>query len=298
MPRSAVPVSILALLVLLFGTVALTAAQDATPPATSAGATVVDAYVAALNAGDADRVAALYAEDAVVTLIVHDGATMHGREVIRDMVAANLQGMSDLVVTTDETIVAGDRVAWAWTKRGTYSGQFPGLPAGHGQPIELRGVSLLELRDGKIAREAVYFDNFAILTQVGAATPAAAAGPGAATVRVFACPAELSQSAGLAPPDQEELLAACTPFESPTVAPTLVLLPDGNPLPGEATAPGVYEWADLPFGSYVVGGGATPQGLVSLLVTTADGMAVQNPVISLDATSPSAELRYFYFLAE
>ena len=140
---------------------------DATTSPVAAPALVVD-YVAALNAHDPDRVAALYTDDAVVEQAVRDGNVFRGRVEIASWISANLGGVPDLTVVTEAVIAEGEQTAWAWVYRGTYAGQYPGLPPGRGQPIELRGVSLLELRDGRIGRETVYFDNYDFLVQVGA----------------------------------------------------------------------------------------------------------------------------------
>ena len=154
------------------------AAQEASPVASPAAVPPILAdYVTGLNAHEPERVAALYAEDAVVEQAVRGGNVFRGRTAIAGWIAANLRGVPDLTVTTESAIVEGDRIAWEWVYRGAYTGQYPGLPAGHGQPLELRGVSLLELEDGQIARETVYFDNDDFLAQVGAlpatGTPAA-----------------------------------------------------------------------------------------------------------------------------
>jgi len=150
-------------------------AQEADPAASPvAEPAIVADYAAALNAHEPAEVASLYAEDAVVEQAVRGGNVFRGRAEIAGWVAANLQGVPDLTVTTESTIAEGDRIAWAWVYRGAYTGRYPGHPAGQGQPIELRGVSLLELRDGLIERETVYFDNESFLAQVGAlpeATP-------------------------------------------------------------------------------------------------------------------------------
>ncbi len=145
-------------------------------PAAADPPPIVAAYVEALNAHDPDRVAALYAEDAVVEQAVHDGDVFRGRAEIAGWVADNLGGVPDLTVTTDAVIAEGGRIAWAWVYHGSYTGQYPGLPAGHGQPIDLRGVSIFDLRDGFIARETVFFDNATFLAEADEsanATPAA-----------------------------------------------------------------------------------------------------------------------------
>jgi len=169
MPRLSLLVAVLAAAVALVMGTWRVVAQDATPAASPVAVPVLIAdYVAALNAHDPNRVAALYTDDAVAEQMVRDGGVFRGREEIAGLIASNLEGVPDLVVTPAATIVEGDRIAWEWIYHGSYTGQYPGLPAGEGQPIELHGVSLLELRDGQIVRERLYFDNDDFLAQVGA----------------------------------------------------------------------------------------------------------------------------------
>ncbi|MBW3632839.1 MAG: ester cyclase [Chloroflexi bacterium] len=287
----------------------LAGAQEATPAIdSSAGPALIEDYLAALNAHEPERVAALYAEDAVVEQAIERGNTFVGRDEIRGWVAANVQGIPDLDVTTESIISEGQRIAWAWVYRGAYTGQFPGLPAGQGQPVELRGVSLLELQDNMIVRETVYFDNSAFLTQIGgSATPTAqpAAATGSVTAHVFVCPDDLHRSIRWDAVESEfaayeaDLLAGCRSFDDPAVAPLLVTLPDQEPtLPGTEVAPGVYGWSDVPFGDYALGSANTglPPGLGSVLLTRVGTGPVQNPGLRLDTTTPHAEYRYFYFL--
>ena len=279
-----VPLVACALLVAMVAAVSPGRAQDSTPESMPNGAPgLVDAYVAALNAHDPARVAALYAEDATVEQMVQDGSHLRGRAAIQDWVASNLQGVPDLTVTTESVIAQGKQIGWAWAYRGAYTGQYPGLPAGQGQPIDLHGVSLLTVRQGQIAQEDLYYDNAAFLTQVAAvATPTS--GAGSVTVRLFTCPADAADA---------DLLAACSPYDAIAAAPPLLALPGER----QMIAPGVYRWDGLPFGDYAVGGGENPANMVGLRVTNASGAPVQNPGLRLNATMPDAELRYFYFVA-
>jgi len=62
--------------------------------------------------------------------------------------------------------VRGDSAAEKWTIRGTHRGTLFGLP-GTGRPIEIRGVSMLQMRDGKFLRDDFFFDTGSVLRQVG-----------------------------------------------------------------------------------------------------------------------------------
>jgi ketosteroid isomerase-like protein len=65
----------------------------------------------------------------------------------------------------------GDRVAAEWTWVGTHTGPLvlrdgTALPA-TGKRVELRGMELVRVRDGKIAEYHVYWDGMAAATQLG-----------------------------------------------------------------------------------------------------------------------------------
>jgi ketosteroid isomerase-like protein len=63
-------------------------------------------------------------------------------------------------ISTELTVhVSGDRVFWESVWRGDY----PAL----GKSIELRGLSVAEVRDGKLANIRQYWDNLAVMTALG-----------------------------------------------------------------------------------------------------------------------------------
>ena len=130
-------------------------------------------YADALNAHDPERVASFYTDDAIVKQAVLNGNRFRGREEIAGLISSNLAGSPNLTVTTGSVIATETQISWEWVYSGDYTGQFPGAPAGTGQAITLRGVSVMELQNGQISRETLYFDNYAFLTQTGALPPSA-----------------------------------------------------------------------------------------------------------------------------
>jgi len=66
--------------------------------------------------------------------------------------------------------VAGDRVAWRWRMRGTNTGPIdpPGF-APTGRAIDVEGVDLWTMRDGRIARYRAFYDFNALAVQLGLA---------------------------------------------------------------------------------------------------------------------------------
>jgi steroid delta-isomerase-like uncharacterized protein len=72
----------------------------------------------------------------------------------------------DLVVTVDDTVARGDRVAVRITARGTHRGTFLGVE-GTGRVVELTGVAVHRIADGQIAETWIWWDTFGVARQVG-----------------------------------------------------------------------------------------------------------------------------------
>jgi steroid delta-isomerase-like uncharacterized protein len=73
----------------------------------------------------------------------------------------------DMVSSEEDLIVEGNKVIVRRTLRGTHTGAFMGV-APTGKKIEVGGVWLAHLSDGKIQEQWVYFDALGMLQQVGA----------------------------------------------------------------------------------------------------------------------------------
>ncbi|MGH2560270.1 MAG: nuclear transport factor 2 family protein [Thermomicrobiales bacterium] len=150
------------------------AAQEGTPVALPP---FLEEWVAAWSSGDTPRVAALYAEDAVLEDVA-TGASYHGPDEIAAHAAELATGLPDGAYDPSNGFIADDSAAIEFTYAGTYTGQLPGLPTGAGQAVSLRGATLFELANGKIRREAHYYDAYGFLIQLGVLpTPGAAATP-------------------------------------------------------------------------------------------------------------------------
>jgi steroid delta-isomerase-like uncharacterized protein len=129
---------------------------------------LLEQYVALYNAGDLDACMDLYAEDAIQTMA--DG-TFEGRSAIRRRLARDLEGCPDATYTVGSFVEQGDTFADEWTFAGTHTGPFP-LPDGThlpptGRRVEIRGMELVQVRDGKIVLDNLYYDSMAVLTQLG-----------------------------------------------------------------------------------------------------------------------------------
>jgi steroid delta-isomerase-like uncharacterized protein len=299
--------AIIAVATLLVAGPSLLRAQESSPSA--AGASILEAYGEAWSSGEAAQVAALYTEDAVREDIP-TATTSRGRAEIEALAAGLFETDEDVRLEVTGGFVGETWAVVEWT--------FSGARRETAGEVTFRGVSVIELDNGLISRETDYYDLPQMQQQIAAAggTPGALetstggtdATPGtgttteqtgSVTVRVYTCPAEMSQAAGQGQLDLAALVAGCTPLETPETAPTLRTIPDGEPMAGTSTEPGVYDWEGLVFGDYAVGGsGEMPADLSGLLVTDDSGAPLQNPALRLDEMSPHVEFHYFYFLAE
>jgi steroid delta-isomerase-like uncharacterized protein len=129
---------------------------------------LLERYVELYNAGDLDACMELYAEDAVQRM--HDG-TFLGRDAIRARLARDLIAFEDANYVVESFVEDGDTFADEWTFTGTNTGPFR-LPDGSevpatGERMEIKGMELVEVRDGKIVVDNLYYDFMAAVTQLG-----------------------------------------------------------------------------------------------------------------------------------
>jgi steroid delta-isomerase-like uncharacterized protein len=148
-------------------------AQDA-----RSGESFAEAYTAAWNTRDPERIAAFFAEDGVyedVTSVANGWAEpFHGRPAIAEGIRHAYDGIPDMSIELRSVRAAGDLVVMEWTMLGTQTGDWPGLPA-TGRSFSVPGISSVELDDGFIRRQHDYWDAQLMLTQLGAGDGAAEA---------------------------------------------------------------------------------------------------------------------------
>lgn len=119
----------------------------------------------AWNVNDVELVASFYASD-YEGMDVGEAALQRGPEGIRQTLARYGRAFPDLRFIVGETIVQGNRVALIWTARGTHQGIFMNIPP-TGRTIEVRGVSLLTIEDGKVTHGLYIWDVAGMLRAIG-----------------------------------------------------------------------------------------------------------------------------------
>jgi len=131
-------------------------------------ASVVQDYVAAWNAHDAEKAAAQFADD-VVYYDASVGTPITGRDAAkRGVIESFLNAAPDAKWTIKgDPLVAGERVSFEWEFAGTNTGAWgDGTPA-TGKAFKFAGASMFTVKAGKIATQNDYYDALGFFKQLG-----------------------------------------------------------------------------------------------------------------------------------
>jgi steroid delta-isomerase-like uncharacterized protein len=77
-----------------------------------------------------------------------------------------LTGFTNITFTIVDAFGQDDRIVKHWNFKGTHTGDFFGIPA-TGKEVNVNGVTLVKMKDGKIAQEQDFLDNLEFMQQLG-----------------------------------------------------------------------------------------------------------------------------------
>ena|SRR5437879_3309121 len=139
----------------------LLSALGAGQPAIKRSNPIVERAFAAWNSQDPDKLVAAYNDD-IVYEDVPSGSVSNGRAELRKFAVLTFSGVGDFKIEAVNTWVENGHgvVEWAWS--GVDKDWFK-----TGKPFSVRGVSVFEVRKGKISRNKDFYDAAAIMRQVG-----------------------------------------------------------------------------------------------------------------------------------
>ena len=127
---------------------------------------VNDATYAAWNAHDADAVAAVFAEDAVVREAGTDAET-RGRAAVRERALMLFAAFPDFRLERVALVIDGEHHADRWVMTGTHRGDLFGI-APTGRSVRIEGATFTLLGSDGLVVEDVHFSNTAsLLAQLG-----------------------------------------------------------------------------------------------------------------------------------
>lgn len=121
------------------------------------------------NGEDPAVVADLVSEE----YVIHDrelAQQLRGPELYRTLASMTRNGFSDMTITIEDSVAAGDRVALRWTMTGTHDGSVFGLEP-TGKRIEYSAIEIDRFEDGLLAESWVQADMLGLMEQLGALPP-------------------------------------------------------------------------------------------------------------------------------
>jgi len=100
-------------------------------------------------------------------VVMHASPTdVVGIDSARAYYANYLTGFSDITFTIKDVFGTGNKLVKHWNFKGTHTGAFFGIPA-TGKKVDIDGVTLVRMENGKIAEERDFFDDLEFMQQVG-----------------------------------------------------------------------------------------------------------------------------------
>ena len=111
-----------------------------------------------------DALEEVYAADAVW----HEpDQEVQGLEGLRQYASRYFEAFPDTTFTVEDLIAEGDKVVSRYTFRGTHQGEIEDFGPPTGRQVEIEGITIHRIEDGKIVEEWERYDNLSILQQLG-----------------------------------------------------------------------------------------------------------------------------------
>lgn len=129
----------------------------------------IDRYNAAWNDHDVEAIVAMHTDDSVFENHT-TGDVNIGKDAIRSAITGIFAVFPDLTFEARSQYIREDLVVQEWTARGTHQGAMnrSGMTIEPtGRAVEYRGMDIIPIRDGLVARKDVYSDGVTLLRQLG-----------------------------------------------------------------------------------------------------------------------------------
>jgi steroid delta-isomerase-like uncharacterized protein len=94
---------------------------------------------------------------------------IQGLEEAGQFVSMYKTAFPDLSATVEDVIAEGDKVVTRYTVRGTHQGEVEEFGPPTGRQVEIEGITIHRVEDGKIVEEWERYDNLGVLQRLGLA---------------------------------------------------------------------------------------------------------------------------------
>jgi steroid delta-isomerase-like uncharacterized protein len=128
-------------------------------------AAVAEKWIAAWNSHNPDKMLPFFTDDVLYEDVAF-GEVSHGSAELRKFVLSEVEGVPDLELKLERANIHGGHGTIEWTFSGTDKGVYK-----TGKKFSVRGVSVIDMRNGKISRNVDYYDVATIMRQVGVLPP-------------------------------------------------------------------------------------------------------------------------------
>jgi steroid delta-isomerase-like uncharacterized protein len=128
---------------------------------------LVQSLFDAWNSHDRERILAHYTEE----MVRQDLTCQHqySKSALEEIVHAYLNAFPDIVFEVERVIEESEQLVICWKAAGHHKGKIHKIPA-TGRFIQFRGVSVLEVKEEKIAKVWYLWDEAGMLRQMGLLT--------------------------------------------------------------------------------------------------------------------------------
>ena len=117
-----------------------------------------------------DAIDEMFAEDGIANgLTDPDGNAIRGPEGFKKLHRAFVSAYPDMKITVEDTVVEGDKIAARCRVTGSHDGHGIGVTPTN-RPVEFTGMTIIRVKDGKIAEAWNEFNFMEMYKQVGALT--------------------------------------------------------------------------------------------------------------------------------
>jgi steroid delta-isomerase-like uncharacterized protein len=123
------------------------------------------------NKGRADAIDEMFAADGIGHGLSADPAKpLRGPENFKIFQAQFREAFPDIIVTVEDAVAEGDKIAARCSVRGKHTGDSLGFAATHA-PTEFTGITIVRVRDGQIVEAWNNFDFMRMYQQLGIIQP-------------------------------------------------------------------------------------------------------------------------------
>ena len=129
-----------------------TAAPSGDKSAADRDAAIAEKWIAAWNSHSPEKMLPVFTDDVFYEDVAF-GEVSHGSAELRKFAASEFEGVPDLEVKLLRANIQGGHGTIEWVFSGTDKGVF-----NTGKKFSVRGVSVIDVRDGKISRSVDFYD--------------------------------------------------------------------------------------------------------------------------------------------